>query len=106
MASYTQLPGVLNLSVKSGDYFSTVIDFDTNLDDTFVYANVNSLVTNELLVSMSIGYIEPTLGQVSASLTEAQVSSLKSGSYAWSMYWLPPSGQKRSALGGIFEVVK
>jgi hypothetical protein len=55
---------------------------------------------------MSIGYIEPTLGQVSASLTEAQVSSLKSGSYAWSMYWMPPSGQKRSALGGIFEVVK
>jgi hypothetical protein len=106
MASYTQLPGTLNLTVKAGDYFSTVIDFDTNLDDTFVFANVYSLVNNESLVSMEVGYIDVSLGQVSASLTEAQVSSLKSGSYGWSMYWMLPTGQKRSALGGIFEVVK
>lgn len=104
MASYSQLPGVLNMSVKAGDHFSTVIDFDANLSDTFVYAGVNSLVNGELITAFTVSYVDETIGQIALSLTGTQTGNIASGSYSWDLYWVPPSGERRSAIGGIFEV--
>ena len=106
MASYSQLPGVLNFYVKAQDHFSTVIDFDANLADTFVYASVNSLVTGESIASFNVSYIDETLGQISLSLTGTQTGNIAPGSYSWALYWMPPSGDRRSAIGGVLEVTK
>ena len=104
MASYSQLPGSLNMYVKSGDHFATVIDFDSSLDNTFAYASIHSLVNNEQITELTVSYIDPPLGKIGLSLSGTQTGQIPPGSYAWSMSLIPESGQKRSPLAGIFEV--
>lgn len=104
MASYSQLPGSLNMYVKGGDHFATVIDFDADLNGTFAYASVHSLVNNEQITELTVSYLDPTLGKIGLSLSGTQTGLIPAGSYAWSMHLIPESGQKRSPLAGVFEV--
>jgi len=106
MASYSQLPGVLNLSVKVGDDFATIVDFDVNLTGYSTSVSLISLVTGSEVMPLSSTVTNAALGQVTIGLTDIQTSYLSPGSYRWGMKWTAPNGDVRSALGGILEVIR
>lgn len=106
MASYSQLPGVLNLSVKAGDDFATTVDFDVNLTGYSTYVSLSSLVTGTEVTPISSSVTNAANGQVLISLTDVQTSSLAPGSYRWNMKWTASNGDVRTALGGVLEVIR
>lgn len=106
MASYSQLPGVLNLSVKAGDDFATTVDFDVNLTGYTTYVSLSSLVTGTEVTPISSSVTNAANGQVLISLTDVQTSSLAPGSYRWNMKWTASNGDVRTALGGVLEVIR
>lgn len=106
MSTYSQLPGVLNLSVKSGDDFATTVDFDLDLTGYTTYVSVSSLVSGNEITPVASEITNGNLGQVGIYMTDTQTSSLAPGSYKWSMRWVAGSGDVRTAIGGIFEVIR
>lgn len=106
MASYTQLPGTLNLAVKAGDDFATIVDFDVNLTGYTTSASLVSLVTGSEISPISSTVTNAAMGQVTIGLSDIQTSYFSPGSYRWSLKWTAPNGDVRSALGGILEVIR
>ena len=106
MASYSQLPGVLNLTVKAGDDFATTVDFDVALTGYTTYVSLSSLVTGSEITPISSSVTNGALGQVGVYMTDTQTSLLSPGSYKWNMKWTAPGGDVRSAIGGVFEVIR
>lgn len=105
MSTYSQLPGTLGLSLKRGDTFSVMVDFDVSLSGKTVASTITSLVTGQSLLSPTTTVVDATSGQVNVSLTDTQTLSLPAGTYGWQMSW--DSGtEKRTALTGFVEVAR
>jgi hypothetical protein len=68
--------------------------------------SLSSLVTGSQVTPIASSITDGVLGKVGVYMTDAQTSSLAPGSYRWSMKWTAPSGDVRSALGGIWEIVR
>jgi hypothetical protein len=106
MSTYTQLPGSLGLSLRRGDELGTTIDFSpTTLTDYTVTAVITSLVTGELVETISTSVSDGPNGVVSLALTENQTAALPVGTYGWRLEWDAPGNVKRTALQGLVEVV-
>lgn len=101
--SYSQLPGTLNLVLKSGDEAGTVVDFDVSLSGHTVSSHIYSLVTYEKVSDVATSVIDASAGRVNLSFTE---QTPPVGSYGWSMQWIAPGDAKRTVLTGVCEVVK
>lgn len=106
MATYTQLPGLLSLSLRAGDELSSTIDFDTSLVGYTVTSGIVSLVTGQTVTSIATTLADAAAGQVSISMTEAQTGSLPPGTYGWRLEWIAPGDVKRTALAGMVEVIR
>lgn len=106
MATYTQLPGSLGLSLCRGDELGTTIDFSpTTLTDYTVTAVITSVVTGEVVETISTSVSDGPNGVVSLALTETQTAALPVGTYGWRLEWDAPGNVKRTALQGVVEVV-
>lgn len=110
MATFRQLPAVMNLAFKSGDEVSTSIDFDTSLSGYTVTASVYSLVDRRRIYDIPVAISNATSGIVTMSLTSGHTSGSAPGSYFWSMRWRRPgfaTGEPyRTVLSGVVEVVR
>jgi hypothetical protein len=105
MSTYSQLPGTLGLSLKRGDTFSVLVDFDITLTGKTVVSTITSLVTGQSVIAPATSVVDAANGQVNVSLTSTQTLSLPAGTYGWEMTW--DSGtEKRTALTGFVEVAK
>ena len=105
MATYTQLPGSMNLAFKRANDFSTLIDFDgTTLVGYAVTANVVSLVTGATVVPFAATVADAAAGQVSIALTDTQAAALPTGTYGWQLDWTAPGSVQRTALQGTVAV--
>jgi len=104
-ATYTQLPGTMNLSFKRANDFGTVIDFDgTTLVGYTVTASMTSLVTGATVVPFTASVVDASAGQVNISLTDTQTAALPAGTYGWQLDWTAPGSVQRTALSGTVEV--
>jgi hypothetical protein len=102
MATYSQLPGSMNLAFRRGNDFATLITFDgVELVGYAVSATLTSLVTGGSVATFatSVG-----TGEVNLSLTDTQTASLGVGTYGWRLDWTAPGDVKRTALTGVVEV--
>lgn len=106
MATYSQTPGTLNLTLKSGDSFGTVIDFDVSLAGHTVSSSLLSLVTGDEVRPLSAAFVSQTAGIVSVSMTSTETSTTPPASYGWELRWIAPGGVKRVALSGVVEVTR
>lgn len=104
MPTYSQLPGTLNLKLKSGDSFSTVIDFDISLAGHTVSSSLVSLVSGEEVRPISTSFVDQTAGKVAISLLSSETIATPPASYGWELRWIAPGSVKRVALSGIAEV--
>jgi len=105
MATYTQLPGTMNLAFKKAGDFATAIDFDgTTLVGYTVTATVTSLVTGTAVVPFTASITDASAGQVSIALSDTQTAALAAGTYGWQLDWVAPGSVQRTALSGTVEV--
>jgi hypothetical protein len=105
MATYSQTPGRMNLTVKQGDTLSVLVDFDTvDVTGYTVTSQVTSLVTGSQVVPMTTSVTDAVAGKVNVALTKQQTAAIPAGSYGWEMLWDTPA--RRTALTGIFEVTR
>ena len=106
MSTYSQNPGVLNLSFRSGDEVSTSIDFSIALTGYTVSSSIISLVTSEVIASPTTTVTNAAGGVVSVALNESQTTASPPGTYAWKLWWDAPGAVRRTALTGFVEVSK
>lgn len=105
MATYTNLPGVLNIEVRRGDELGLTPDFNVSLSGYTVAAAVYSCVTGDTAGTMSASLTtDGSDGKVSLAMTEAETSALAAGTYRWALTWTAPGSVARMALTGALEV--
>jgi hypothetical protein len=106
MATYSVLPGSMNLAFKRGGDFASTIDFDgTTLVGYTVTASLISLVSSTVVQSFTTSIVDAAAGQVSVSLSDTQTTALAAGTYGWQLDWVAPGSVQRTALSGTVEVV-
>ena len=104
MATYSQLPGELNLDILRGDELSISIDFSVDVTGYTVSSNIVSLVDSASIVSPAVTITDAGNGVVSLALTETQTAALPSGSRRLFVSWVAPGDVPRRVLAGIVEV--
>lgn len=104
MPSYDQTPGLLNLSLKAGDDFSTLIDFSISMTGYTVTASMTSVVSGAEVQAFTVTAADASAGQFNISLTDTQTAALARGTYGWQMRWVE-NNATRTALTGYVEVL-
>jgi len=104
MATYSILPGELNVTLRQGDNMSFEADFDIALTgytlECFVYSTVDSSTVQDITASIT----SETDGTVQMALTSTQTETIPVGTYRWILKWGTSDAAQRTALQGIFEV--
>lgn len=123
MATFTQLPGTLDITFVggggSGDELGLALDFDRDLTGytitapiyvTSVYASTGGgqgLVTTVGATATNF-VVQPTnlsQGQLTIGLSETQTGNLSPGiGYRWYMRWVSPDLVTRTVLSGTVTV--
>lgn len=101
MADLEQIPGELNIKVGLGDDFSKLIDFDIVLTG---YTFVGKVEHNGTTTDITFTNTDLSAGQVTISLTDAQITAIGAGVHRWYMAWTTGTTTRR-VLAGTFEIV-
>lgn len=107
MATFTQLPGTLDLSFVKGDEINFAVDFDVDLTGyTLEAAIYNSGVAAATVVATpTITATSLTNGQLGIGLTETQTNALAAGGrFRWYLRWVTPGNVTRTVLAGNVNV--
>lgn len=106
MATFSQIPGVMNLILKAGDSVGTTVDFDVSLSGHTVSADIYSLVSYTKIGDISTSISNATAGTVTLTFPHSQLSAIPVGSYGWKLSWTSPGDEKRTVLAGVAEIVR
>lgn len=110
MATYSQLPGDLNLELVKGDEFPFAATFNLDLTGYTLSAGVVNAATLASVGTPTITMTTATSGgttttTVSFLLTETQTTALVVGTrYRWFFRWVSPLGVTRTVLSGVVRV--
>ena len=103
MATYEQLPGTLNLSLRRGDDFSVDADFSIDLTGFVVTATAHSVVNDAQVIAFTTTLTNAAQGVVNVTLTDSQTAGLAVGTYVWRLVGTS-GGITRTYLAGYLEV--
>jgi len=120
MASFSQIPGELNITFVQGDEVAIALDFDRDLTGytitTAVYVTAvfvsggggSGFVTGvgQTATTFAVEETDLSAGQVKIGLSEAQTAALSPAiSYRWYMRWVDGGNVTRTVLSGTVTVV-
>ena len=105
MTELTQQPATLNITISIDDDFSYLVDFDINLTGYTFAGAVVKYPENSVETAISIATTDLTNGQITISLTDAQITALGQGVHKWYLTWTV-SGLSRRVLAGDFTIRK
>jgi hypothetical protein len=100
MADFQQIPGELNIEIGLGDDLSQLIDFDIVLTGYTFVAKVEHGATT---TDMTVANTSLATGQITIGLTDAQITTIGSGSHRWYLAWTTGTTTRR-VLAGTFIV--
>lgn len=111
MATFSALPGELNLSLVRGDEFTFTANFNVDLTGYTRAASVYNDATNAELAAPAMTVATTTTGGVTTSavtftLTENQTAALTAARMRWYFRWVTPGGFTRTVLAGIVRSQK
>ena len=104
MATYEQSPGRFNMAFRRGDTLSAELDFSVDITGYSLTANSVSAVTGLSVKSLAAQVTSAADGKVVVSLTPQETLAIPTGTYAWNMSWIEPTGLARTVLSGFIEV--
>lgn len=102
MTIYSQLPGALDVEIGLGDDFSLLLDFDISLTGYTFAASVVKRNDNSL-TAIAVTNTNLATGQITLSLTDAQVTALGTEQHKWYLVWTTGTSSRR-VLAGNFTV--
>jgi len=103
MSTYSNLPGSLNLAVKSGSTFGIVLTFAGQTLTSYTATTVvSSLVTGRTVADIATSILDAT--RVNLALTKESTALLAKGSYQWTHTWTQPGGVSKPVLSGVIDV--
>jgi hypothetical protein len=105
MATYSTLPGRLNLAFRRGDNFFSSIDFSVPVTGQTLSATVRSLVSDSQVAEFAVSVTDAAAGALNISMTAAATSLLAPGSYRWVLVGTG-GGATRTYLEGTVEVAR
>ena len=106
MATASTLPGTLNVTVKHGNELAQLVDFSITLTGYTFEAEVVSAITGNEVGELTVSAVNLASGQLNLAMTETVCLAIAPGSYLWRLIWTAPGTVRRTALEGIFEVVR
>ena len=118
MATFTQLPGTLDITMIQGDEIEVDLDFDRDLT---AYTFSNSIYVEAVLsggggggfvstvgsvaTSFAISIVNLSTGRINIGLSEIQTAALSpSINYRWFLRWVAPGLVTRTVLSGTMTV--
>ena len=107
MATWTQLPGTLDLSLVKGDEVNFAVDFDANLTGYTLEAAIYNASTPAATVvaTPAISVTSLANGQLGIGLTETQTNALAAGGrFRWYLRWVSPGNVTRTVISGNVSV--
>lgn len=107
MASSPDLPGVLNLAVRSGDEEGKSLTYSIDLTGYTVRTVIYSLVTGSD-VSTVTTTVTPGASSsiVGINVQEAVTSTLAAGTYGWRQELIAPGSVQSTRIDGKLEIVR
>lgn len=110
MATYSQLPGELNLELVKGDEFPFSATFNLDLSGYTLSAGIVNATTLSTAGTPSVTPTVTTSSGVTTTsvaflLTETQTTALAVGTrYRWFLRWVSPTGVTLTVLSGGVRV--
>ena len=105
MAELQQLPSEINISAVLRDSFTTDIDFDIDMTGYVVTAFVDIVAGTQ--EEFTVVETDLSLGQLTISLTAAQMETIGEGEHGWYLQWvITATSAVRTAFAGEFTVTK
>lgn len=103
MATYTVIPGSMNLVLVKGASFGIVVNFaGQTLTSSTASSMITSLVSGQTVAAIQTVVLDNE--NVSLSLSADSVAAIPAGSYRWDHTWTQPGGIVKPVLSGIVEV--
>lgn len=103
MTTLDQTPAELDIAISIDDDFSYLVDFDINLTGYTFAAGVVKYPENILKTTIAVANTDLANGQITISLTDAQIAALGAGTHKWYLTWTV-GGASRRVLAGDFVV--
>src|SRR3990167_2807901 len=100
MAEFEQIPGELDIEVGLGDDLSMLVDFDIVLTGYTFSAKVEHAATT---TDITVTSTNLAVGQITMSLTDAQITAIGAGSHRWYLTWTTGTTSRR-VLAGVFTI--
>lgn len=119
MATFTQIPGTLDITVVQGDEVAIALDFDRNLTGytltapvyvSAVYSSAGAgagavTTVGATATTFAISNTDLAAGQVILGLSEVQTSALSPAvAYRWYMRWVDTGLVTRTVLSGTLTI--
>lgn len=112
MSDYDQRPATLNLAVRAGDELNADLTLTIGCSGTAAYSlagytvdsDLRSVVTGNVVQTVSASITNAGGGIVNVSMTESETAALPVGAYSWRLRWTTPNDITRTVYAGIFEV--
>lgn len=105
MATYSQLPGTLNLAVPQGNDLSAAVNFSVDLTGYELEATATSVSNGDTVATFEVTVTDDEAGEINLALSDAQTAGLAVGTYRWTL--VGTQGElTRTYLAGHLEVTR
>lgn len=106
MASSPDLPGTLNLAIRSGDELGKTLTYSLDLTGYTVRTVIYSLVSGSDISTVTTT-VTPgsSLSAVGFSVQEADTTALPAGTYGWRQELVAPGNVQSTRVIGTLEIV-
>ena len=101
MTQLNQIPADLDITISVDDGFSYLFDSDINLTGYTFVAKVQASGGTETTITVT--NTDLTNGQITLSLTTAQITAIGEGAHNWYLTWTV-GGLPRRAVAGDFII--
>jgi len=104
MATYDQLPAVLNLRWTVGDDVSALLDFDVSLVGAAASATIYSAITGATVSTFTVTIPDAAAGKVNIALTDTQTTAIGAGTFRWGLVYTIGT-VSRTAMEGFIDAI-
>lgn len=103
MAEFENVPALLNIRIKKGDFFSVDLDFDIVLTGYTFESKIMTADEATLVKAITVTETDLSAGKINLSVSAANMALLSKGRFFWYLKWTS-GGNVRTVMAGEFLI--